>query len=588
MRLFFTFFLFVLTTSTFSQSTYLNFSGQVRDRQTNEPVGFVKVHSKATGRTIITNVNGEFEFYEISATDTVIFSCVGYERKYLIIENLSEIPEPVYLKQKENMLNNVEIFASDQPYLAKILASVKKKTTKKVIPSKVYYELKSFHDDQQIELLQGFYNADIKGYDIQDLSYKIGRVGLQYFNERIFVSLQTSLSIVLMEMLEVSNLFPNQPLQYGKSKIMKKFDLKLVDKYAEESDTMFVISFKPRVSEKSNFYGKIWVTEVGNRVSKVEFNIEDASKHPFIPIFPDDTIHSVDLNITRTFEDVNNQQFWDKTYFNYAINYQSREGEPFSIFAEAVLYAYESENQYYIPDFQFPEVVHDYRKISAFPYNDFFWNEVAKNQVILDDGEQEAYYNDSLTLTMDEVFFNKKLKHNKFYYSPYVPWTGKRVLWRDLSQEQEENNNGISYRSTISTVHTYSKEYNLEVQLYFDIVDSADGMVQVSSATIFDPFYSYMNLEITPKELCFINIFFDLVEVERRKMMVKINQSDRKKETVLAIYAAAKEKIEENSKDYFGEVFHGHNEEKMKRWNAKVSEELGIDNINIFEPYTKE
>lgn len=83
------------------------------------------------------------------------------------------------------------------------------------------------------------------------------------------------------------------------------------------------------------------------------------------------------------------------------------------------------------------------------------------------------------------------------------------------------------------------------------------------------------------------NLYFDLVEIERRNMEREIQKSNKHKESIDIIYTSSVQRIEKLKSTYFKEVDQGNNKSNMIKWNAIVFENLKIDNIELFKPYEK-
>lgn len=552
--------------------------GSIVDVETGDALPYCKIKSVKTDRVYLGGQNGSFHIEGLSNDDTLVFYFTGYKKEYFSLTELI-IQDKVKLTPENQYLNTVKVFESNQPYLASLIAETASNNSKKYKKSKVYYALDSYYGNEKIEQLDAFYNATTQGYDFEDLEFKFGKVGLKRFKDRVFVSLQTSLSIAMMNLTAVSNYFPNEPLQYNKRKIQQTFDLKLVNKYALNGDTAMVIRFQPKGNENAYFKGELTLTETKNKLVSIRLSILNAKKHPFVPIFQGDEMMNVELNIYRTFDDQNEGNTVDKTYFDYEFDYVSNINfkDTIHISSNAVLFVFDTNREFFIPLFKFEDNVNDYRKISAFPSNNFFWSEIAPRHIPENFKTRMKFYENEEVFVDDRVFNNEFLYGTKFHESPYLVWSGKRILWKDLQKK-----NGHSNPNRLTTV---SSKYNLEVQLYFNYDETITGEKNYQTAVIFDPFYSYVNIEITPKTLCFINIYFDLYEIHHRAMREEMNKSDKNLIELLSIYRKNKEQLTKRLDKYITEVFHGENQEKMEWWNSLVLQELEIDNIAIFEPY---
>ena len=80
----------------------------------------------------------------------------------------------------------------------------------------------------------------------------------------------------------------------------------------------------------------------------------------------------------------------------------------------------------------------------------------------------------------------------------------------------------------------------------------------------------------------FTKIYFDIVEIERRKMQEKLDANTYTLKQIEEIYYATLDKIDEAVNSYFGDVVLWTNIDKLKKWNQYVYENLGIDNLLEF------
>ena len=96
---------------------------------------------------------------------------------------------------------------------------------------------------------------------------------------------------------------------------------------------------------------------------------------------------------------------------------------------------------------------------------------------------------------------------------------------------------------------------------------------------MYDSFY---NIPEEPVTNCFMNIYFDLVEIERRKMEKVISQNNFSLSQFDSLYQNTIKILEKQSEDYFGEVSRGKNLNALEKWNFTVKQNLGIDNFEMF------
>ena len=114
--------------------------------------------------------------------------------------------------------------------------------------------MKSYINNEQIELVENFYNARLNGYNLEKLDLKNGRLGIRKVNKKVFMSLESSRAISLHNLFEPKPWFPNQPLNEIKRRLKKNFYLDLIYKYQDKSgDTIVQLELKPK-RNISNFF----------------------------------------------------------------------------------------------------------------------------------------------------------------------------------------------------------------------------------------------------------------------------------------------------------------------------------------------
>jgi hypothetical protein len=83
----------------------------VIDSETNEPVPFVHILNNSARKGLTSNEKGEF-YFVMHATDTLVFSSVGYEKYYLVpAQHGSEKDFRIAIKPSTVVLKGVEITA---------------------------------------------------------------------------------------------------------------------------------------------------------------------------------------------------------------------------------------------------------------------------------------------------------------------------------------------------------------------------------------------------------------------------------------------------------------------------------------------
>lgn len=516
-----TIFLFIALLSSLSliaqQSTI---QGKISNAANGKPIAYANVYNLTTGKGTLSNIDGYFEINIKSMTDSIQVSFIGFQRQFIDLQE-SVTNYTMRLEETAQLLSEIIVTPKDDAYLFDLIKACRKNSTKTKKTAKAYYELKTYEDSMQIELVEGFYNLNFSGYDLEQLQLKAGRLALQPVNNRFFISLESSRAINSLQLWTENDDFPNAPTNYSKRKGTKRFFLYLNKKYIDDNnDSIYVINYEPRQSTGTHFTGIVWINKSQESILKIKLQCDDCQKHPFRPLFPTDSLLTINFNITKSFETIQNESFFKHVDFNYMVNYKSRIGKNYernyTIESNAVLYAYDFYQKFRIPSFSKSIFyINDYQKINAFPYNEFFWNN--NDEYSLNDSKKsnERFFLDSNSLTNITIFDSiPHMKNSKIglLERPYMKWSRDRIFLREIIEDTIE---------TATTRQVTADKYNLSIRIFVDINNYNDSF-NVVTATIFDPFESFYRLEINLQAQCFINMYFDICEIQRRKLEKEI------------------------------------------------------------------
>src|SRR5690606_468454 len=110
-----------------------------------------------------------------------------------------------------------------------------------------YFELKTFIDSQQTELLEAYYNLNLIDYNIKKLHLKAGRFALKEVNQTNFISIESSRAIVLLNLYSRNQYYPFSPTEFNKKKLHRNFRITLEKRYFDnEQNTIYVLNYFPR------------------------------------------------------------------------------------------------------------------------------------------------------------------------------------------------------------------------------------------------------------------------------------------------------------------------------------------------------
>jgi hypothetical protein len=570
----------------FCQNNPANIEGRVLDKN-SQPIPYANIFNLSLKKGTISNHDGYFRMEASGKTtgDTLVISFVGFETKQLVVRAGTGF-KTVILEESAQLLTEVVVTPKLNAYLYNLLAECKKRPSKAKVSGKAYHELKTFHDSTQVELVENFHNVQVNGYDLYDLDVKVGRLALQPFGNRYFASLESSTAIARSRLLGENPDYPSSPFSLTKRQMQKKFYLHLEKKYLDEQgDSIYVIDFEPVSSNGKFFEGTVWINKSQSGILKINLHCNDCRIYPFRPIFSSDSIVGVGFNITKTFQQTGAGMALNHVDFTYTSQYRSRIGtdheKAYAVKTNAVLYVYSLGQQFDLPIFEVSPTVlkgHDYRSISARPYNDFFWKNNDEYRLNERKNGNEQFFDDPNSLTNKTAFKrNPKIRGSGLFEHPFVFWSTDRVKFREVVEDTTQ---------AFNTQNPGHGPYNLSVKTFVDI-NTYQGITDIQTATIFDPFESYFHLPMDSKALCFINLFFDVCEIERRHLEASLKAVSNDPDKARALAKQGLKNIELKKREFEQSVKRGTNEEEMLRWNSFVLAELGIDNLAIFKPFEK-
>ena len=565
----------------FSQdSPWREIEGRVLDAATREPVPYANVYNKTLQKGTITNPDGYFRLMIGSAHDSIAVIFLGYTIQMIPLE-AGKSSYTVLLEESQQLLREIVVRPKDDSYLYKLLAQCRDNPGDKG-QSKVYYMLKTVAGQKQIELVEGYYNATVSGYELTDLKLKEGRLALQPFDDRLFGSFESSRAITMMKWTHADAFFPTSPLDLTRADLKKGFELQLDKKYLDpQQDSVYVISFMPRDTSGLYFSGSIWINTSKDYVAKILLTSPHSLRHPFRPAFHTDTISNVSFKITKTFTEHDGKVLFNHIDFTYGVRYRSRVGEAFektyTVETQAVLYAYDYSHTFDILGYvDHLQAYNDYRVINAMPYNSFFWSFNDEYGLSEDRRANDAFFSDPSAITNKTLFNANRIFRKGLFEAPFIQWSEDRIQLKPMKPDSVSGN---GYTEPVSP-----DSFQLVVRLWADINTYRDS-THILTAAILDPYKSYDYLDINPAAQCFINLYFDLCETERKKLDEELKASIPSRYSWSALYAASEVRLNKLSAQFFKETDHGRHEANMRKWNTFIVEQLGIDNIALFKPF---
>lgn len=579
MKLILSLILFLLMSSTRAQNLI---SGLVKDLKTKEPLPWCAIGIKHSAKGGISNVNGEFSLPSVFSTDTIIVVLTGYKQKTITVSDFVKT-SVIYLEQKENRLAEIVVYSSDEFLYDAFEKCRNTLLLSQETKSKAYFVLESELGGQPSELLECYYNAHYNNSSLHALDFKNGRVGLAPYDGRYFINMNTSRAISTIDLCRTKDRFPDIPFQYNKRKLKKAFFLKLVSVY-DSLNPVYQIEFTPRLSDGKAFSGQAWIEKNSGRLKKITLSIKETQHHPFLPVFKDfGQIENVSMEIQKIFTEEDGITRPSHLHFNYRIAYRhlhnatainANRDTTFVSESRGLMRFYDDNNLFYIPHFVYEQELSDYRKITSLTYNEGFWDN--SQGLVYSDRMKQAvtYFRKNGLLINYKTNKASSLYHDKIFENNYIVWSGKLRL--SMKKDGIKNDTLHAVNAPLATA------YQLKAQLYFDLNPCGDSL-QHFSCTVFDVYNTWYNIKEEPVTNCFLNIYFDLFEIERRKMEKRMSAKKNNADELDLIYREAAASAETLGNTYLKEVERGKKLVALRKWNEVVKQELGIDNMDMFQ-----
>ena len=537
------------------------FSVSIIDKSTREALPYVLVRDLRTRHTTYSDAQGKAHLPDVQEGDSILFFAIGYEKQYIVLQPQTRndiiAMTPITYNLKELVIR------ANETYLYDLIEKAQRAAPKETTAAKTYFQLETKVNAQQVELVECYYNGTFEGIDISKLDLKNGRIALLPFDDRMYTSTEGSKSIYLHQLFSKNNFFPESPLQLRGKKLKQRYRLEFAGEYMnEEKEKVCVIDFYPKKYHDQSFEGKIWMLEETGALVKVEFRAIKTKVFPFAPIGTTDSLYDVSLFITKNFDQYHGKICLRSIDFSYQFEYLNNLGERKQLETSALLVPYDYQHLFSLPQFSFSTGTYeDYVKIQAVPYNTDFWN--SHNEFVIESTRERT----RSFIENPEVLTNQKGFRAANYRSKDLLERGY-VFWNDTTDIRFKTIDIDTAEYARYQLRPPVERYHIEVQLYMD-VNTIDGQLKALTATIYDPFKSYYYFPITEEANAFINLYFDLVEMHRRKLDALLTNSKSDAE-MLAHYATVKAALKNDSDRFFKDVDRGTQTTQMEMWRMKI------------------
>jgi hypothetical protein len=545
----------------------------VADEVDRSPLAYINVYNKSSNTGTATNANGYCTIPFNQPGEWIRFTSVGYKTREIKAGLLQGV-DTLYMEPQATVLPEFNLSANEGYYI-QFFTKLKSSNKVAALGAKTYFLLETYQDNEQMEMVEVYFNGQYHGYNIEQLDYKEGRIALKKLGTHYFVSTGISKTFYNFNVFEADGLFPKNPLQMNTGELKKKYHFSLSQKYIDEGGHLVhAIKFYPKKEKSALFEGCIWIDSARSLIQKIQLTAHQTAVYPFLPLFPNDSVAGVNLEMNISFNEWKGGMVFDHLSFGYNFIYYPRDGHPYTIRSTATLHAYDFAQRFILPLYG-AEITstNDYRYVSSTPYNRVFWNDLKEFRLHAENNRNDVFFNEP-GIVNSESFFGDNMAINRgFFQDPFLFWSNTRIQFRRLPEDSLKNKNTLGLMP--------ADLYHLGIDVYMDI-NLVNDSIQVLTATIYNPFTTFFYFPMDAWSDCFLNLYFDMVEIERRALVAEINHTTQDAANMRTIYFTRLKAFKTLADGFFMETEHGTNPEGMVKWNKYVEAHLGINNMQIF------
>ncbi len=546
-------------------------TGRVLDARTKAPLAYCSVSLASIHSGTLTNEEGLFTFPNVHTDDSLIFSFVGYHRSVLSAKALRDMPE-VRMEPSVTELRELEVRPGDDALYQLVARCAKGMRRSNKEGTRAYFEMDTHMDGQPVEVLECFYNAQVDGPHIEQLELKHGRIGLAPLNERYFVSLDMTRAMCLFDPRNDQVKFPMGPLLWTTERAIRKH-YRVQYQGAEQGGADHLL-LEPRDTSGRYFTVDLWLDGNTAEPRSITLACTNCRTHPFVPLKSMDRIERIDMQVRLTFAPNERQRAaLQHLELGYDLRYRDDRAER-TVHTTAVVRLFDRGQPFILPFFAYAPDQNDYRRITFQPYDSAFW-ETAPTLVRTAQQERDRAFFATHGILSGRTRIGPK--QATFFESNHAWWSPeKRVTLKSIPGAEAA---AAPQRQRGASIPV--SQVSLEAQLYLDM-DTANRQARYFTATVLDGFRSYYRLPEQPWTNAFINLFFDLCEMERRELERALPTAGTDVAQVRALHAAATERMRHTTARYMKETRLGADRIALQRWNDSVVRALGIDNLAMF------
>lgn len=253
--------------------------------------------------------------------------------------------------------------------------------------------------------------------------------------------------------------------------------------------------------------------------------------------------------------------------------------------------------------------------MSIIPYNEVFWSnpplpltdkqkrdvaDINNTGILSIDNFNKSFDTDGYG---DNFIFSDSLKYGRggnssgLFETPYFFWSKNERLildnYRVLADIQkfdtstkeevrpESVNGGGNEEHKGKAFSAEEDRFLFYAQILLD-VNYINDSLYCKSYTVLDAAESYWHLVPDSTSNVFINILFDLCEIERIKMQKQLSERNYSPQEIEKIYYRTKTRMNKTLKEYIEKTRKGEDLSELEKYNSYIRDTLGIDNIKLF------
>lgn len=542
----------------------------------------------ADGITLgITNEEGRFRITAPSPEDTLVFAHLAYQRLLLPVSRAAAAAT-VGLTPVRSELPAITVQGRDDAAHRLVLRCASLLRAADAYEAKVHYQLGTHRPDgRPLEVIECFYNGTFNGTRITGLHLKNGRIAVAPDEGRYVLNLNTSKAIALLDITARDGAFPDTPLAFRKLGALRRhFDL-TVTGILHGTEEVQHIRFTPRADAPGAcFSGELWIGAHSARLHRIDLACAPCSHHPFRSVDPAGRLEDVRIHYTQRWNTDGPRPMIDHILLNYAVVHRSDTADGRSAFSsgqvgpegrpvasQGIVRVFDRDRPFIAPLFNHDGDQPEYRQILSFPTDTAFWR-VAPVIPRTEAQERDMTFMAANGTLSGQRPLNEGVR-GSFFESNMATWSADRRITLKGTHVRTE-----AVRSQ-GQARPAAMEVALKAQLFLNI-DPVPGGFRTFSATILDGFHSWYHLPEQPWTNAFLNLYFDLCEIERQRLEKALAEPHLPLHRIRQLHEEAAQRMEQVTGRYLKDTRYGMDRAALDPWNDRVRQALGLDNLALF------